>query len=240
VEDATKAASPQLDYAPPPPVYRRRSFRRALGLVIVSLVIWGGVRWGPPVVGRARLLYAQRQCQLYVAPQGQVICAEPLPYGGQTPPFTMAAPDPDCLQSFRAPPVVPSAGPGTGGPVLFLHERRSKSGVRRLIILRRTPPGRRMSWDIPLSFNVTLVEPVGWSGIVRAQSFDLTDAVPSAFGDGTANAPLLRFFAGQPDPQDESHFTIDYELEGIRGTIDGWLRDSQFAAEPVRVELGQR
>lgn len=34
-----------------------------------------------------------------------------------------------------------------------------------------------------------------------------------------------RFFAGQPDPNDESHFTIDYEVDGIRNTIDGWLLD---------------
>ena len=35
----------------------------------------------------------------------------------------------------------------------------------------------------------------------------------------------LRLFAGQPDPNDPSHFTIGYELNDVPGTIDGWLQD---------------
>jgi hypothetical protein len=38
----------------------------------------------------------------------------------------------------------------------------------------------------------------------------------------------LRLFAGQPNSQDESHFTIGYELGGVPGTIDGWLRDNGY------------
>ena len=32
-----------------------------------------------------------------------------------------------------------------------------------------------------------------------------------------------RIFAGQPDPNDPTHLTIDYELDGQRHVIDGWL-----------------
>lgn len=35
-----------------------------------------------------------------------------------------------------------------------------------------------------------------------------------------------RFYAGQVDPQDPSRFTIDYEVNGVRGTMRGWLRDN--------------
>lgn len=35
----------------------------------------------------------------------------------------------------------------------------------------------------------------------------------------------FRFYAGQPDSADPSHFTIDYDLDGKRGTIDGRLKD---------------
>jgi hypothetical protein len=34
----------------------------------------------------------------------------------------------------------------------------------------------------------------------------------------------LRLFAGQPDPNDDSHFTIRYEVDNQPGTIDGWLQ----------------
>ena len=35
----------------------------------------------------------------------------------------------------------------------------------------------------------------------------------------------LRWYAGQPDELDPTHFTIDYEIAGQRGTIDGYLSD---------------
>ena len=35
----------------------------------------------------------------------------------------------------------------------------------------------------------------------------------------------LRWYAGQPDELDQTHFTIDYEIAGKRGTIDGYLSD---------------
>jgi len=34
----------------------------------------------------------------------------------------------------------------------------------------------------------------------------------------------LFVYAGQPDPKDESHFTIDVETKATRVTLDGWLQ----------------
>ena len=34
---------------------------------------------------------------------------------------------------------------------------------------------------------------------------------------------LIRLYDGQPDPADASHLTIDYDINGLRGTIDGKL-----------------
>jgi hypothetical protein len=36
--------------------------------------------------------------------------------------------------------------------------------------------------------------------------------------------PLLRVFAGQPDPNDPAHFTVPYQLNGRPGVIDGFVR----------------
>jgi hypothetical protein len=108
---------------------------------------------------------------------------------------------------------------------VFLHERRTAGGARRLVVLRRTPPGWRQSWDIPLSFTATLIDPAGAWGRPVATTALMADAVPAAFGDGTPGGPSLRLYAGRADPEDESHFTIDYESDGTKGTLDGWLRD---------------
>jgi hypothetical protein len=37
----------------------------------------------------------------------------------------------------------------------------------------------------------------------------------------------LRIYAGQPDPVDLSHWTMRYEINGVPGTIDGWLSDNE-------------
>ena len=42
----------------------------------------------------------------------------------------------------------------------------------------------------------------------------------------------LRFFAGQIDPGDESHFTIRYQADGRDGVIDGWLKDDGLRLRP--------
>ena len=71
--------------------------------------------------------------------------------------------------------------------------------------------------------------------------------VPSAdelSGDASPAAParaalqpldygnILRFFPGQPDPADRSHFTIAYQLDGTDGVIDGWVKDEGVILRP--------
>ena len=53
----------------------------------------------------------------------------------------------------------------------------------------------------------------GWAHRLRPEF------VVAAFPGTTA----FRLFAGQPDPADASRFTIDYEVAGGRGTIEGRL-----------------
>ena len=43
---------------------------------------------------------------------------------------------------------------------------------------------------------------------------------------------VLRFFAGQSDAADASHFTIPYRLDGRDGVIDGWLKDDGLHLRP--------
>src|SRR5437763_201147 len=84
---------------------------------------------------------------------------------------------------------------------------RPPAGGRRLVALRRTPPPLRQSWDVPLCFTATLIDPAGLRDSPVASTALLPDPLPSAFGDGSADGPALRLFAGRADPVDESHFT---------------------------------
>ena len=53
-------------------------------------------------------------------------------------------------------------------------------------------------------------------------------AAPRAMDYGN----VLRFFPGQPDAADRSHFTIAYQLDGTDGVIDGWLKDEGVILRP--------
>ena len=39
---------------------------------------------------------------------------------------------------------------------------------------------------------------------------------------------LFRLYAGQVDPADPTHFTIDYAIDGQRNTIDGYLKNNDY------------
>jgi hypothetical protein len=106
-------------------------------------------------------------------------------------------------------------------PLLFMHERQSPSGVKRLVVVNctfvRVWGAERMvpSWEI---WNV-----------------DFRHSDPPSFvrsHDSSTylrllNARSLRLFAGQADPNDLSHFTIAYSYDHQNGTIDGNLVDGQ-------------
>jgi hypothetical protein len=232
-----------LPYAPPPALHRQRRFRRALfRLAILSIVIWAGARWGPVAWQRAALLYRQRQCLRYTAPAEKIVCSEPVPSAGRMFPFSFAAADPPgipdmLLSGGRLPP---AAGPAR--PVLFMHERRTASGRRYLVILRRKPSEGRQSWDLPESYTLTLIEPatVTAGAVLRERS--VIEVIPRDFTeppDDSSSAPpdSLRFFAGQPNPADASRFTIRYQRGPKAGVLHGILEDPPpYASEATRDE----
>ena len=55
-------------------------------------------------------------------------------------------------------------------------------------------------------------------------------------GDYTTSSPDTRFYAGQADPSDSSHFTIRYECKGATDTIDGYLDDEGLISLQPRNE----
>lgn len=64
--------------------------------------------------------------------------------------------------------------------------------------------------------------------------WDLGNAAPERSGWIPAWRRPVTLYAGQPDPADESHFTIAYESQGQKGTIDGWLMHDETVKLEVR------
>ena len=112
-----------------------------------------------------------------------------------------------------------------GPTLLFLHQRRSASGARRLVLVKfiksYTAGG---IW----SFVGQSAETHVFGGLGPLKSTEELEIHTTFLGaDGVywQTIKTACFFAGQPDPHDASRFTMAYELDGQEGIIDGQLLD---------------
>jgi hypothetical protein len=99
---------------------------------------------------------------------------------------------------------------------IFLHEMRRPDGTRCLVLL--TFPlnflyevgGFRIQY---LEWNIS-----PWPRMTNWNYLTVTRGSGSVVNH-------WKFFAGQPDANNPSHFTFDFELDGTRRTCDAWLNN---------------
>jgi hypothetical protein len=202
--------SAQLDYAPPPPMHRRRSFRRALIAGAALCLVFGGFMWGPRTWRRVELLLLQRQCMAYTRPPTQVVYepdrvrgAALWVVGGE---YVKRPPG----GVLHQPPIAARAGLGDG---FFLHGRHRPDGRLRLVnvTLWYTASG-----GVDLGANVHTPMTFTQPSTARTSSTD--------FPRGPTATPP-RLYAGQPNPNDPTRFTIRYEYSDESGVVHGRLND---------------
>lgn len=109
-----------------------------------------------------------------------------------------------------------------GGPILFMHGRRSRGGISRLVSVGI------MSLDDYEDLCVEEFVPAS-ADVSQPYSSRESDLAIRRWPD-----QHLTFLAGQPDPTDPSHFTIGYRLDDQPGTIEGWLLDDGAVKLQVR------
>ena len=116
----------------------------------------------------------------------------------------------------------PNLAFGNGPPTLFIHGRRSPDGTRMLVL-------------------VSLMALVDLEDLQADTFAPITDDEPGLYHRAGSLLVMRRsphermtFMAGQPDPKDESHFTIQYRLNDQPGVIDGWLADDGSVNMKVR------
>lgn len=243
----TAPGQPRLDYAPPPPPrWTPRRVSRLLAAVLLLLAAGAAVRqYGPRVLGQVKMLYHQRQCLRYEAPPDQVVYDEdpaaveamagrdgynmiPDPSRGRL--ASAQAYVPTCWQRFHA----------ESGATLFLHERHAGAGgtgPARVVAVER-PPGGWLPFGHPLDLQVSVIAPVGLTGTPSdcQPPYELKRLLRTLRTSGFPiyiQGPPVRFYAGQVDPADLSHFTIRYAIGGQSGTVDGWLQ----ADDTVRIQI---
>ncbi len=128
------------------------------------------------------------------------------------------------LDNWRNPPA-PNAGwifansppDFSTNSAVFLHERRSPSGHIRLIQCSTSVTD---AGGDPIQLTVSAIEPASLTGLRK----NCRQNAPLSFlraGDQR----WLRLFAGQPDSDDASRFTIRYETNNGTGLIEEMLAD---------------
>lgn len=124
------------------------------------------------------------------------------------------------LNWFRWSPPSPNAPRG----VLFMHERISPGGNRRLVVIRylANASGTRPESFLGYNFDPRVFIPGNLSVPAIAVPRDIT---PGGLSSDASPLPPLKIFAGQPDANDASRFTIRFLADGAERVVDGELDD---------------
>jgi hypothetical protein len=230
-----------LDYAKPPSRWGRWICRAIALAIIISLIL---VAWFQrhAIANNFSHWSAQRQCLAFDRPAADVVfesdpvkartllASKPSDYQGFVlPAGDLALAAPSCWKEFLATSGT-NETPNFSSATVFLHERlgRGRGGQRRLV---------RVVFRFGWSTTHGSVEISGVCSVEVRQPSTLFKRTPSVIQKrGIFSWPLgspTRVFAGQVDPADPSHFTIDYEAFGQRDTIDGWLEaDDSITFKP--------
>jgi hypothetical protein len=111
------------------------------------------------------------------------------------------------------------------GATVFMHERTAADGHSRLVVLQYSPTTLVPAFSPYTDLKITLLEASRLHGTLAEIEPDAEPPRKLLAHDLNASTRDLRIFAGQADGDDRSHFTIEYELNGQRGTLDGWLEN---------------
>jgi hypothetical protein len=241
--DPPTSSTVPLEYAAAPSRWRSRIRRLALGLIVITIAA-GAWRYGPHFWHQSQLLYWQRQCMNFSLPPDKVVyeeeptAAERLlkdsnysPYllqrkkyfSDQPPTIAAAAFTPKCILSFCGANIFLSPRQGGRVAVGFLGERISPAGHRRLICATFTPDRQVLpSLFMGIDFDAFTVTPATWT---TPPGVPWRPVLITSFARFATEPPLIRAYAGQPDPKDASHFTMRLQMWGQEDEIDGWLKD---------------
>jgi hypothetical protein len=234
--------TPAIEYAPPLPRHRRWVRRGFLPLLAAAALV-SAYWWGPPFWFRLQLAHAERQCRSYIAAPAAIAYTEDpedvkrlaaIPAGYRPGPagegsMFLVPPAWSKFYGLLSPPGFQSRG------TVFLHERRTPAGRRLLVAIDYLGDDflhAENHWIDVSEFQVRAFELGGpFSLPVEVQSDQVTRELYTPDG----RRETLRLYAGQPDPNDPTHFTITWELTDdppARGVLDGWVREDGVDLEP--------
>lgn len=197
--------------------------RVTLPAIIIALGILALV-YGPSVSRHVELLRWQRRAMRFIRPADQVVYeSDPArarallkTYADMEAANSSGAPVYEFSRTWRQFCAILEPPGRKPGALLFLHERSTPSGHRRLVAVdlpaRSEQPAIHMLVFRPgtMGSNPALLAESSW--------------IPPFLAEPRPSG--LRIAAGQIDPRDPSHFTMTWQSDAQSGVIDGYLLDS--------------
>jgi hypothetical protein len=202
---------PTLEYAPLAPWHRRRGARRAMILATLLLAGLSAWRFAPGAWRHAQLLYWQDKCMNYTAPADQVVFSAT--DGSKLVPEEWTR-----FYELLSPPGQFSMG------TVFLHERIAPNGNRRLV-------GVDVSSMADSSLQFTFLYP---RAFVPGTAFSAPANCSHVSGGWIHFFESDKYYAGQVDDSDKSHFTLRLLRGQSETIIDGWLKDDDLVLLEAR------
>jgi hypothetical protein len=219
-----------LEYAPLPRGHRIRQVRRIIFGVGVGIMLLVGIYYWPTIKSLGAVRYLERKCLNHQDPAGTIFYSnDPQDQpklsatSGYETTWSMWPKGQYVIRPNRWAEQLSSARSGRLGswphvaPTLFVHGRNAPSGPKLLVFVQAW----RMAND-PQNRLSLLPTVAGASGTTAP----IARTAPVGLDMCLMPTDVVRVYCGQPDPNDASHFTIDYDLNGVRGTIDGNLAGS--------------
>lgn len=123
---------------------------------------------------------------------------------------------------------------GREAPVVFCHERQAPHGEARLIVIQawiiNDNTGDPTTARFPVFLRARVFRP---GGLTRAPS-EIAQRVGREDDEVIGDALTTTINAGQIDPSEPDHFTINGMSAGRPFTFDGWLSDDGSVSLDVR------
>jgi len=220
----------QISYAPPLPWHRRRATRRILYGFVAAVVVMVGLKYGPLVLRLGSMIYWQRQCASYASPAGTIVYSNDpadvptLRAGGCSTAWPgWFFPNPYAVRPnlpFQSLSNTNSLNALVATPVAFLHGRETPSGGARIVAIQYAPGAADPFNRLFFSY---YMQKTGLAGGQSGKPGANTTALEMFLGP----SDRVRLYDGRPDPNDATRFTIDYDFNGVRGTIDGQVNDDE-------------
>ncbi len=246
----TESTNVVLPYRPAHP--QRRRIRR-IAVVLLCLGMAGaGWKWGLPLAQQANFLYWQHRCMAYQPPTGKVAFeADPASaaallqsgaeycirvhrrFNKNGPPAGWTEP------AFFRPRALDQIFPGptyAGVGIAFMHGRQSLGGTQHFVVV--TVGISHPYGDGHYFLDISPVTYASATWALSSKPVMLTSSKGLLIPISGTQHPRVYF--GEADPNDESKFTIRYELDGQTHVITGQLHSDNIVTLAEAAQLDSR